>query len=116
MGGDLAKFFDTVDHDVLMARLAEKVSDKRLLKLIGRYLRAGVEVKGTIQPTRQGVPQGSPLSPLLSNVVLDVLDKELERRGHRFAHYADDAVILVMSRRAGERVMQPRTWICTAPL
>ncbi len=106
---DLAKFFDTVDYDVLMARVAEKVSDKRLLKLIGRYLRAGVEVEGTIQPTRQGVPQGSPLSPLLSNIVLDVLDKELEKRGHRFARYADDVVILVRSRRAGKRVMQSIT-------
>lgn len=106
---DLAKFFDTVDHDVLMARLAKKVSDKRLLKLIGRYLRAGVLVESTVQPTREGVPQGSPLSPLLSNIVLDVLDKELERRGHRFARYADDAVILVKSPRAGNRVMQSIT-------
>ena len=106
---DLAKFFDTVDHDVLMARLAERVSDKGLLQLIGRYLRAGVAVEGTIQPTREGVPQGSPLSPLLSNIVLDVLDKELERRGHRFARYADDAVILVRSRRAGKRVMESIT-------
>lgn len=106
---DLAKFFDTVDHDVLMARVAEKVSDKRLLQLIGGYLRAGVLVEGTIQPTRQGTPQGSPLSPLLSNIVLDVLDKELEKRGHRFARYADDAVILTRSRRAAERVMRSIT-------
>ena len=106
---DLARFFDTVDHDGLMAHLAENVSDKRLLQLIGRYLRAGVAVEGTIHPTRAGVPQGSPLSPLLSNVVLDALDKELERRGHRFARYADDAVILVRSRRAGERAMRSIT-------
>ena len=106
---DLAKFFDTVDHDVLMARVAEKVSDKRLLQLIGRYLRAGVLVEGTIHPTRAGTPQGSPLSPLLSNVVLDALDKELERRGHCFARYADDAVILVRSPRAGKRVMESIT-------
>ena len=106
---DLARFFDTVDHDVVMARLAENVSDKRLLRLIGRYLRAGVVVEGTIQPTRKGVPQGSPLSPVLSNIVLDVLDKELERRGHRFARYADDVVILVKSQRAGKRVMQSIT-------
>jgi RNA-directed DNA polymerase len=102
---DLEQFFDRVDHDVLMARLARKVSDKRLLKRIGRYLRAGVSVEGTVHPTREGVPQGGPLSPLLSNIVLDELDKELERRGHRFARYADDVVILVKSRRAGERVM-----------
>jgi len=106
---DLAKFFDTAGHDVLMARVAEKVPDKRLLQLIGRYLRAGVMVEGTIHPTRQGVPQGSPLSPLLSNIVLDGLDKELEKRDHRFARYADDVVILVRSRRAGKRVMQSIT-------
>ncbi len=87
---DLVKYFDTVNHDVLMSRLSRKVDDKRLLRLIGRYLRAGVEVDGTIQPTRQGVPQGGPLSPLMGNVVLDAFDKELEKRGHRFARYADD--------------------------
>ena len=102
---DLEKFFDRVCHDVLMACLARRVSDKRLLKLIGGYLRAGVSVEGTFHPTREGVPQGAVLSPLLSNVVLDELDKELERRGHGFARYADDVVILVKSRRAGERVM-----------
>ena len=102
---DLAKYFDTVNHDVLMSRLSRKVDDKRLLRLIGRYLRAGVEVDGTVQPTSQGVPQGGPLSPLMGNVVLDAFDKELEKRGHRFARYADDLVILVGSERAGRRVM-----------
>nr|WP_309298874.1 group II intron reverse transcriptase/maturase [Desulforhabdus amnigena] len=87
---DLSKFFDTVDHDVLMHRVARKVRDKRVLRLIGRYLRAGVLVDGQLQDTRIGVPQGGPLSPLLSNAVLDDLDKELERRGHHFARYADD--------------------------
>lgn len=102
---DLSKFFDRVDHDVLMSRLARKIRDKRVLRLIGRYLRAGVQVDGRLQPTREGVPQGGPLSPLLANVVLDDLDKELESRGHRFARYADDFVILVTSMRSGERVM-----------
>lgn len=102
---DLSKFFDTVDHDVLMRRVSGKVRDKRVLGLIGRYLRAGVVVNGRLEKTRKGVPQGGPLSPLLANIVLDDLDKELEKRGHRFARYADDFVILVKSRRAGERVM-----------
>ena len=102
---DLEKFFDTVNHDVLMHRVARKVRDKRLLKLIGKYLRAGVVVNGRSQQTHQGVPQGGPLSPLLANIVLDDLDKELERRGHRFVRYADDFVILVKSQRAGKRVM-----------
>lgn len=101
---DLSKFFDTVQHDVLMHRLSRKVRDKRVLRLIGKYLRAGVMIDGRLQETRVGVPQGGPLSPLLSNIVLDDLDKELEKRGHRFARYADDFVILVKSRRAGERV------------
>lgn len=101
---DLSKFFDTVQHDVLMHRLSRKVRDKRVLRLIGKYLRAGVMIDGRLQETRLGVPQGGPLSPLLSNIVLDDLDKELEKRGHRFARYADDFVILVKSRRAGERV------------
>ena len=103
---DLSKFFDTVHHDVLMHRLARRVGDKRLLRLVGKYLRAGVAVNGQIQPTRRGVPQGGPLSPLLANIVLDDLDKELERRGHRFARYADDFLILVKSQRAGERVLR----------
>lgn len=102
---DLARFFDNVQHDVLMARVARKVRDKRLLKLIGRYLRAGVLVGQTIEPTAIGTPQGGPLSPLLANILLDDLDKELERRGHRFVRYADDLLILVRSHRAGERVM-----------
>jgi len=102
---DLSKFFDTVNHDVLMHRVAKHVRDKRVLALIGRYLRAGVMVDGRLQCTRQGVPQGGPLSPLMSNIVLDDLDKELEQRDHRFARYADDFVILVKSQRAGERVM-----------
>jgi RNA-directed DNA polymerase len=102
---DLEKFFDTVNHDVLMSRIARKVTDQVLLALIGRYLRAGVLVGGTVEPTDWGTPQGSPLSPLLSNILLDDLDKELEARGHRFARYMDDLVILVRSRRAGRRVM-----------
>jgi len=102
---DLSKFFDTVDHDVLMRRVAKRVRDKRVLRLIGKYLRAGVVINGRLEATRKGVPQGGPLSPLLANILLDDLDKELERRGHCFSRYADDFVILVKSRRAGERVM-----------
>lgn len=103
---DLSKFFDTVNHDVLMHRVTRKVSDKRVLRLTGKYLRAGVMVNGRLQETRLGVPQGGPLSPLLANVLLDDLDKELEKRGHRFVRYADDFIVLVKSRQAGERVMQ----------
>ena len=102
---DLAKFFDTVDHDLLMHVVSRRVRDKQVLALIGRYLRAGVKVDGRLEKTRMGVPQGGPLSPLLANILLDHLDKELERRGHKFVRYADDFVILVKSRRAGERVM-----------
>lgn len=102
---DLEKFFDTVNHDVLMSRIARKVTDKVLLRLIGRYLRAGVMVGSSFEPTELGTPQGSPLSPLLSNILLNDLDKVLETRGHRFARYVDDLVILVKSRRAGHRVM-----------
>jgi RNA-directed DNA polymerase len=102
---DLSKFFDTVDHDVLMCRVGKRVRDKRVLKLIGRYLRAGVVIDGRRQDTRKGVPQGGPLSPLLANILLDDLDKELEKRGHRFSRYADDFVVLVKSHRAGKRVM-----------
>jgi RNA-directed DNA polymerase len=103
---DLEKFFDTVNHDVLMVQVARKVKNKGLLKLIGRFLRAGVVVEGRLQPTRVGVPQGSPVSPILSNILLDVLDKELERRGHKFIRYADDLAIFVKSKRAGERVLE----------
>jgi RNA-directed DNA polymerase len=102
---DLDKFFDTVDHDILMSRVSRRLRDKGILRLIGRYLRAGVVVNGRLNKTSKGVPQGGPLSPLLSNILLDDLDKELERRGHRFARYADDLTVLVKSRRAGERVM-----------
>ena len=103
---DLAKFFDTVNHDVLMARVARRVRDKRVLRLIGRYLRAGMLDGGVTSPRTEGTPQGGPLSPLLSNVLLDELDKELERRGHRFVRYADDCNVYVRSQAAGERVMR----------
>lgn len=106
---DLSKFFDRVDHDILMYRLARKIHDRRVLHLVGRYLRAGVMIEKRLQRTVEGVPQGGPLSPLLANVVLDDLDKELEQRGHRFARYADDFVILVKSLRAAERVMSSVT-------
>ena len=102
---DLEKFFDTVNHDVLMERVGRRVKNKDLLKLLGRFLRAGVEVNGRLQPTRKGVPQGSPVSPVLSNILLDDLDKELESRGHKFVRYADDLAIFVKSKRAGERVL-----------
>lgn len=101
---DLSKFFDCVNHDVLMHRVAKRIRDKRVLRLIGKYLRAGVKVNGRLQSTRKGVPQGGPLSPLLANILLDDLDKELEKRGHKFVRYADDFIILVKSQRAGERV------------
>lgn len=106
---DLAKFFDTVNHDLLMSLLGRAIADKRLLHLIGRYLRAGVLVGGHPQPSEVGTPQGGPLSPLLANVLLHQLDQELERRGHRFARYADDMIILVRSERAAKRVMQSLT-------
>ncbi len=102
---DLSKFFDRVDHDLLMTLLARKVEDKRLLRLIARYLRAGIMDGQQHIESREGVPQGGPLSPLLANIMLDPLDKELERRGHKFARYADDFTILVKSQRAGERVL-----------
>jgi len=101
---DLSKFFDTVNHDVLMHRVARKVRDKRVLRLIGTYLRAGVMVDERVQKTTAGVPQGGPLSPLLANILLDDLDKELEKRGHRFVRYADDFVILARSQSAAQRV------------
>jgi RNA-directed DNA polymerase len=103
---DLEKFFDRVNHDRLMARVAERVKDKRLLRLIRSYLNAGIMDDGLVGPRTEGVPQGGPLSPLLSNLVLDELDKELERREHRFVRYADDCNIYVRSERAGQRVME----------
>ena len=102
---DVQSFFDQVNHDRLMARLKTRCTDAALLRLINRYLKAGVNVAGTIEATTMGVPQGGPLSPVLANVVLDELDWELDRRGHRFVRYADDCNILVRSKRAGERVM-----------
>ena len=102
---DLEKFFDRVNHDLLMARVAKRITDKRVLKMIRACLNAGIMLGGLVSPRHQGMPQGSPLSPLLSNVMLDDLDRELERRGHRFVRYADGSNIYVRSQRAGERVM-----------
>jgi group II intron reverse transcriptase/maturase len=102
---DLEKFFDRVNHDVLMSLLCRKVRDKRVLRLIRLYLQAGVLHGGVVSPSREGTPQGGPLSPLLSNILLDELDKELERRGHKFCRYADDCNVYVYSRRSGERVL-----------
>jgi len=101
---DLSKFFDRVQHDILMSRIARKVIDKRLLKLIGKYLRAGVMIEGVLHATTEGTPQGGPLSPLLANILLDDLDKELERRGLPFVRYADDFVIFTKSKRSAQRV------------
>jgi len=106
---DLEKFFDRVNHDRLMAKIAERVGDKRMLKLIRAFLMAGVLEEGLVKPVDEGTPQGGPLSPLLSNIVLDEFDQELERRGLRFARYADDSNIYVRSKRAGERVMESVT-------
>ena len=106
---DVEKFFDQVNHDMLMSRVARKIKDKRLLKLIRRYLTAGILKEGLVSQRDAGTPQGSPLSPLLSNILLDSFDKELERRGHRFCRYADDANVYVRSQRAGERVLASLT-------
>ena len=113
---DLEKFFDRVSHDKLMARIEARVSDRRLLKLIRSFLKAGVMEGGLVSPVDEGTPQGGPLSPLLSNIVLDEFDRELERRGLRFARYADDSNIYVRSRRAGERVMASITRFITTKL
>jgi len=113
---DLEKFFDLVNQDMLMGRVAKRVADKRLLRLIRAYLKAGVMENGLVSPTEKGTPQGGPLSPLLSNIVLDDLDRELERRGHRFVRYADDCNIYVASKAAGERVMASMTRFITRKL
>jgi len=113
---DLEKYFDRVNHDILMGRVAKRVKDKRLLKLIRAFLNAGVMENGLVSPTTEGTPQGGPLSPLLSNLLLDDLDQELERRGHRFVRYADDCNIYVRSHRAGERVMTNITRYLTSKL
>src|ERR1700730_17278024 len=110
---DLEKFFDRVNHDRLLAAVAERVADKRMLKLIRVFLEAGVMEDGLVSPVDEGAPQGGPLSPLLSNLVLDELDRELERRGHRFVRYADDCNIYVDSERAGQRVMESVTHLIT---
>jgi RNA-directed DNA polymerase len=113
---DLEKFFDRVNHDKLMGQIAKRVEDKRLLKLIRAFLNAGVMENGLVSPSVEGTPQGGPLSPLLSNVVLDELDRELERRGHRYVRYADDSNIYVRSERAGQRVMESITRFITQKL
>ena len=106
---DLEKFFDKVNHDRLMARLARDIGDSRVLRLVLSFLKAGLMKDGVCQSREEGTPQGGPLSPLLANIVLDELDKELERRGHRFCRYADDCIVLVRTPRAGERVMESIT-------
>jgi len=113
---DLEKFFDRVNHDQLMGKVAERVADQRLRRLLRAYLNAGVMANGLVSPTDEGTPQGGPLSPLLSNLVLDGLDRELERRGHRFVRYADDCNIYVRSQRAGQRVMESVTRFITLRL
>ena len=113
---DLEKFFDRVNHDILMSRVALRVSDKRLLKLLRAYLSAGVMENGLVRPSDEGTPQGGPLSPLLSNLLLDDFDKELERRGHKFCRYADDCNIYVQTERAGKRVMESVTRFLTKRL
>ena len=102
---DLEKYFDRINHDILMGRMAQRITDKRILKLVRRYLQAGIMVNGVVVERYEGTPQGGPLSPLLSNIVLDEMDRELARRGHKFCRYADDCNVYVRSKRAGERVM-----------
>lgn len=113
---DLSKFFDRVNHDRLMSRLATKVHDKRVLKLIRKFLTSGIMIGGLVEPSNEGTPQGGPLSPLLSNIVLDELDKELEKRKLRFVRYADDFIIFVRSKRAAQRVMQNVSRFITSKL
>ncbi len=107
---DLERFFDRVNHDLLMQKLSTKIGDRRVLRLIRRYLEAGMMAEGVVSPRTEGTPQGGPLSPLLSNILLTELDRELERRGHTFCRYADDCNIYVKSKEAGERVMASITW------
>jgi RNA-directed DNA polymerase len=113
---DLEKFFDRVNHDMLMARAARYIKDKRLLKLLRAFLNAGLMADGVVQPRKEGTPQGGPLSPLLANLLLTDLDRELEKRGHCFVRYADDCNIYVQSRRAGERVLESVTKFLTKKL
>src|SRR5437773_9598670 len=113
---DLEKFFDRVNHDKLMGQIAKRIEDKRLLKLIRAFLNAGAMENGLVSPSVEGTPQGGPLSPLLSNLVLDELDRELEHRGHRFVRYADDCNIYVRSQQAGQRVMDSITRFITKRL
>ena len=102
---DLSKFFDRINHDRLISRMSEKVTDKRILRLVGLMLRSGVMINGVVSPSDEGTMQGGPLSPLLSNIVLDELDRELEKRGLEFCRFADDCNIFVKSQKAAERVM-----------
>src|SRR6202047_2605784 len=113
---DLERFFDRVNHDILRSRVASRIPDKRVLKLIRAFLNAGVLEDGLVRPVDEGTPQGGPLSPILSNLVLDDLDKELARRGHRFCRYADDCNIYVRSHRAGKRVMASVSRFLTSKL
>lgn len=106
---DLEKFFDRVNHDIVLSRVMIKVKDKRILRLLRRYLKAGIMENGFISQRDMGTPQGGPISPLLSNIILDELDKELEKRGHRFCRYADDCNIYVKTKRSGERVLESIT-------
>jgi RNA-directed DNA polymerase len=109
---DITKFFDHVNHDILMGRIGTTIRDKRVLGLIGKYLRRGAMAEGLVKASVEGTPQGGPLSPLLANIYLDALDKELERRGHTFCRYADDCNIYVSSQSAAERtLLSLQTWI-----